>query len=404
MIFTIVVPALNEEESVQDILRRCLAAGKNLVRSGLGIDEVEVILVSDGSTDRTEALGREIEGVKVIAYEKNRGYGAAIKTGFEAGRGDWLGFIDADGTCEPEFFKELISAGNEEGLDVVLGSRMHPASKMPKVRVLGNIIFRTLVNLIGESNVTDTASGMRIMRREALARLYPLPDGLHFTPAMSVRAILDPGLKIGERPMPYEERRGRSKLSVVSDGVRFLRIILETALTYRPLKFFSLGAGLLAVAGFALLTLQLGGPTEPPVQFYLHNSRIADWMLFRLMLVSVLFATSVFLFSLGLIAQSLVGLIHHEKDDLSGLQGAVMNRFPLWGFSSLVVAVALNRRPLTAYWNTGNIPGEFWVFAVVGALFVLVGFELLAFYVVASLSRMLWEREKFRRKSAPSKK
>ncbi len=404
MIFTIVVPALNEEESVQDILRRCLAAGKNLVRADLGIDEVEVILVSDGSTDRTEVLGREVEGVKVIAYEKNRGYGAAIKTGFEAGRGDWLGFIDADGTCDPEFFKELIEAGNTEGLDVVLGSRIHPGSKMPKIRVLGNIIFRTLVNLIGESDVTDTASGMRIMRREALDRLYPLPDGLHFTPAMSVRAILDPGLKIGERPMPYEERRGRSKLSVLRDGIRFLRIILETALTYRPLKFFSWGAGLLAAAALALLILQLGGPTEPPVQFYLHNSRIADWMLFRLMLVSVLLATSVFLFSLGLIAQSLVGLIHHEKDDLGGLHGVMMSRFPLWGFGSLVVAVVLNRRPLTAYWNTGNIPEEFWVFAVVGALFVLVGFELLAFYVVASLSGLLWEREKFRRKAWPSKK
>ncbi|MFH2202527.1 MAG: glycosyltransferase family 2 protein [Elusimicrobiota bacterium] len=400
MIFSIVIPAYNEEGSVQEILRRSLAAGGHLVAAGAGVTEVEVILVSDGSSDRTEELARGIAGVKVIAYPHNRGYGAAIKTGFAAARGEWLSFLDADGTCDPEFFHELLAAAREEGLDVVLGSRMHPGSKMPPVRVLGNWIFRTIVNLIGESDVTDTASGMRILRRSALDRLAPLPDGLHFTPAMSVRAILDPELKIGERPMPYEERVGRSKLSVLRDGVRFLRVILETALTYRPLKFFGWAAAALALPAVLLLLLRLGGPTEAPVPFYISRGRIEDWMFFRLILTSVLFASSVFLLSLGLVAQSLVGIINHEKAAPDGWPRAVTDRFALWGALSLAAALVINKRPLLSYWRTGEIPAEFWVFPVAGALFVLIGLQLLAFYVVAGLSRLLWERERYRRPSA----
>jgi glycosyltransferase involved in cell wall biosynthesis len=403
MIFSIVIPAYNEEDAVQNILKRSKVAAKNLVASVPDLDEVEIILVSDGSTDKTEALAREIEGIKVIAYPKNKGYGAAIKMGFEAGRGEWLGFLDSDGTCDPEFFKNLFDAADSEKLDVVLGSRMHPDSKMPPVRILGNMIFRTLVNLIGESDVTDTASGMRLMRRDSLERLYPLPDGLHFTPAMSVRAILDPNLSIGERPMPYEERVGRSKLSVVRDGIRFLRIILETALTYRPMKFFGWASVALAIPAAALLIFRLGGPTSAPIPYYMEHASIADWMLFRLMLTSVLFASSVFLFSLGLVAQSLVGLVHHEKTPPGGWKGFMTRRFPVWGALSLGAAVLLNRRPLTAYWATGNIPEEFWVFAVVGALFTIVGVEMLAFYVVSEISGLLWEREIFRRKAAAGK-
>jgi len=214
---------------------------------------------------------------------------------------------------------------------------------------------------------------------------------------MSVRAILDPELKIGERPMPYEERVGRSKLSVLQDGARFLRVIVVTALTYRPLKFFGWAAVLLTLPAALLLLLRLGGPTAAPVPFYLKYGWIEDWMFFRLILISVLLASAVFLLALGLVAQSLVGIINHEKEGLTGWARAMTDRFALWGCLSLIAGLVINRRPLVSYWETGGIPPEFWVFPVAGALFVLVGFELLAFHVVAGISQMLWERERRRR-------
>lgn len=401
MIFSIVIPALNEEEAVEPILRRSLAAAERIRAAGLGMDSVEVILVDDGSTDRTGERARAVAGARVLRHERNRGYGAAIKTGFEAARGEWLGFLDSDGTCDPEFFSQLLTLALREKLDVALGSRMHPGSKMPPVRVFGNWLFRSLVNLIGGAGVTDTASGMRVLRRAALERLYPLPDGMHFTPAMSVRAILDPTLRIGEIAMPYEERVGRSKLSVLGDGLRFLGIILQTAVTYRPLSFFGAAAALLTVPALALLLFQLGGPSRAPLPFYLERGFIADWMLFRLSLISVLLATAVFLVSLGSVAQSLVGIINHEREGFAGLPGVLMRGFPGWGLASLALALFLVRRPLLSYWSTGEIPMDFWVFPVAAALFALIGCEFLAFYAVTWVARMLWERERYRRKDGP---
>jgi hypothetical protein len=75
-------------------------------------------------------------------------------------------------------------------------------------------MFAVLLSLVSNSRVRDTASGMRVIRRTSLPEIMPLPDGLHFTPAMSARAILHPELKIHEIDMPYKERDGESKLKV----------------------------------------------------------------------------------------------------------------------------------------------------------------------------------------------
>src|SRR6185503_8711568 len=104
----IVVPALDEEQAIGETLRRCTAARAQICAEA-GLGDVEIIAVSDGSTDRTEAIAREIPGVTVLVFEKNRGYGTAIQTGFAYGRGELVGFLDADGTCDPLFFGALAS-------------------------------------------------------------------------------------------------------------------------------------------------------------------------------------------------------------------------------------------------------------------------------------------------------
>lgn len=288
MIFSIVIPAFNEELSVQDILKRCLAAAARIRSAELGFSEVEVLLVNDGSTDRTEEFSRAVPGARVLAHAAKRGYGAAIKTGFSAAKGDWLGFCDADGTCDPEFFHDLLALALKDGLDLAVGSRMHPGSRMPAVRAFGNWGFRTLVNLLGSSSITDVASGMRVLKRSALPQLYPLPDGLDFTPAMSARAVLGREVRMGEIPVPYRERVGRSKLIVVKDGPRFLGVILDTALAYRPRRLLRAAAGLCGfLALCALLSLRWCG----------------DSMIWRVALASWLLTTAAFLAALGSLAQ-----------------------------------------------------------------------------------------------------
>src|SRR5882724_13723751 len=101
---TVVIPALNEEEAIGSTISRCLAASDEICEAG-GIREVEFIVVSDGSSDRTVEIAQELVGenpqIKLIIFDQNRGYGAAIKEGFGKGKGDLVAFLDADGTCDP---------------------------------------------------------------------------------------------------------------------------------------------------------------------------------------------------------------------------------------------------------------------------------------------------------------
>lgn len=113
MKLTVVIPAYNEEQAIAAIIERTLAARESIIaRSPVG--EVEIVVVSDGSTDETAEIAADYGEVKLVVFEKNRGYGAAIKKGFEVGAGELVGFLDADGTCDPKFFADLCTAVVEE--------------------------------------------------------------------------------------------------------------------------------------------------------------------------------------------------------------------------------------------------------------------------------------------------
>ena len=153
----------------------------------IGVPGLELIVVDDGSKDRTPEIVRSIAGARLVQHPHNKGYGAALKTGFQAATGDLLAFLDADGTYPPEYFPALCQE-MIKGADVVVGSRRSGASsEMPMVRRLGNFIWSSLLSLIAGQRVADPASGMRVFRCDVLECLFPLPDGLNFTPVMSTR-------------------------------------------------------------------------------------------------------------------------------------------------------------------------------------------------------------------------
>jgi hypothetical protein len=300
MKLAIAIPALNEEESIEAIIRRCLAA-REYIRSQSPVTEVEVTVVSDGSTDRTVELARPFEGqVRLIVFPENRGYGAAILAAWRGSEADLLGFLDADGTCDPRFFADLCRLAAGEGADVVLGNRMTRGSHMPLLRRLGNALFGALLSLFSSQRVRDTASGMRVVRRESLGKLLPLPSGLHFTPAMSARALLRSDVVIREIPMPYAERAGRSKLKPWRDGLRFLRTILDATLLYRPSRPLSL-AGLACLTAAVLLMI-------PPALHYLRSRTVEEWMIYRFVVGHLLGTTAVLALSGAYLGRRIVSL------------------------------------------------------------------------------------------------
>ncbi len=319
----IAIPAYNEEASIQSTIERSLAARDHIIERS-PVTSVELIVVSDGSTDRTVELARRYAGqVRLVVFETNRGYGAAIKEAWSQSSADLLGFLDADGTCDPMYFADLCTALVEENADVAVGCRMTVASRMPLLRRIGNFGFALLLGLVSSKRVRDTASGMRVVRRSSLPRLMPLPDGLHFTPAMSARAALSSDLKMVERDIPYHEREGRSKLRLIRDGLRFLRVIAEAACLYRPSLPLAVAGGACLAAAAALMAM--------PVAHYLQHRSVLEWMIYRFVVSDLLGKAGVLLLVSSYLSRRIVAITLAEAQPPSrGLVGRLLASPGFW--------------------------------------------------------------------------
>ena len=119
-----------------------------------------------------------------------------------------------------------------------MGERLSNSKNgMPFVRRVGYRIFAWLASNYTGRKITDTGSGLRVFRADLAHWMDDLPNGLNFTPAMSVKALFE-GLKYVEVPIEYSKRTGDSKLSSVKDGWRFLKVIMDAARQYRPALFY----------------------------------------------------------------------------------------------------------------------------------------------------------------------
>ena len=387
-VLSVVIPAYNEERGIAQIIERVLSIRPSLNEAG--VEDLELIVVDDGSRDGTAEIAGSIPRVRLLRHMTNCGYGAALKTGFSQAKGNLLGFLDADGTYPPESFPELCKVALAEDADLVIGSRMTGTdSEMPLVRRIGNFVFANLVSLLGNHRVSDSASGMRVIRRQALPRLYPLPDGLNFTPVMSTRALHE-DICWREVPITYEERVGRSKLSVVKDGLRFLHTIIWTALNYNPVRVLGgIGLGLAVIAGVigaVVVGMRLSGIT-----------RLGPWGVVAVFAATLCLVAGVALFSLGATFNYLVSLFH-RRPIRQGLFGKPLSDQPLerhfgWmGLVALVTGVVLGAISLAL--SLGGWPIErLWLYLLGAAMLVLVGLQLLVFWVIIDVLGELSQRD-----------
>ena len=224
-VISIVLPAKNEAAALRELLPRLRAQRP----------DDEILLVDDGSTDDTAAIGRD-HGVTVISAPYSMGNGAAIKRGARAASGDVLVFMDADGQHDGDAIERLLHR-MAEGYDMVVGARDW-AGQAGVGRGLANSLYNRLASWMTGHRVLDLTSGFRAVRADKFREfLHLLPNGFSY-PTTITMAFFRSAYAIAYEPVAVARRIGKSHIRPLRDGVRFLLIIFKIATLYSPLKLF----------------------------------------------------------------------------------------------------------------------------------------------------------------------
>jgi glycosyltransferase involved in cell wall biosynthesis len=280
---SIVLPAKNEEAALVQLLPRLRAH----------YPQAEILLVDDGSTDRTAAVATE-SGVQVLSSPYSMGNGAAIKRGAKAARGSLIVFMDADAQHEPEHIAALLNQ-LDRGYDMVVAAR-DGSGQASRSRGLANAFYNRLSSWMTGHEIRDLTSGFRAVRADKFREfLYLLPNGFSY-PTTITMAFFRSAYPVAYVPVPVRQRIGKSHIKPLRDGVRFLLIIFKIATLYSPVKLF-------APISFLFFLLGLGEYAWT----YFHEHRFTN-------MSALLLSASVIVFLIGLISEQITNLTYRKND------------------------------------------------------------------------------------------
>jgi glycosyltransferase involved in cell wall biosynthesis len=231
---SVIVPAYNEENSIPTVVE---SLDQALSASGF---PYEIIVVDDGSTDQTPQKMQDLlvrfPHLVTLTHEKNRGYGAALKTGISRSAFDSVMIIDADQTYPVDEIPRLVQAARSH--DMVVGSRIGPAGHITFFRRPAKFIIKSLAEFLVDHKIPDLNSGFRIFKKGIFQRFQRMfPDGFSFTSTLTLISLTR-GYNVEYIPIKYLTREGKSKIKPIRDTLNFLQLICRTVLYTNPLKVF----------------------------------------------------------------------------------------------------------------------------------------------------------------------
>jgi glycosyltransferase involved in cell wall biosynthesis len=246
LLVSVVIPCLNEEENITQVVTHALEV---MAQEGIA---GEVVVADNASEDRSAELA-VAAGARVVS-EPRRGYGSAYLAGFAAARGRYIIMGDADLTYDfdeiPRFVELL-----DDGAQLVMGDRMdniEPGAMHWLNRYIGNPLLSGTLNLFFKTGIRDAHCGMRGLRRDVLPALDLRTTGMEFASEMVIRASKEQ-LDIREFPIKYHPRGGETKLSRIRDGWRHLRFLL----VHSPTHLFMVPGMVLSVIGTLVLLVSV---------------------------------------------------------------------------------------------------------------------------------------------------
>ncbi len=283
---SIIIPACNEASTVGEVVTRVRQV----------FDAAEILVVDDGSTDDTSRIAAEA-GARVIRHPYQMGNGAAVKTGARFARSEILIFMDADGQHNPGDIRKLLEPLNS-GYQMIVGAR-GSGSQANVGRSAANSFYNHLASYVTGQRIEDLTSGFRAVRaRQFREFLHLLPNGFSY-PTTITMAFFRAGYPIAYVPITASRRTGKSHISPLRDGLRFLLIIFRIGTLYSPFKVF-------VPVSLAIFGTGLG--------YYLYTF-VTDGRFTNMS--ALLFTTAVIVFMIGLVSEQITALTYQRHSDAS---------------------------------------------------------------------------------------
>ena len=230
---SLLIPAFNEEESIKGTIENAKLLFKNLK-----IKNFEIIVINDGSTDKTGEYAKKT-GVKIITHPQNLGYGFSLKNGIRNARYETIIITDADHTYPlsevPNLYTEY-----KKGFDMVVGKRIGYRESI--IKTILRKILKLVVEFAAGRKIPDINSGLRIFNRDTIKEYLPhLCETFSFTTSATLAYMMN-GKFVSYVPVNYGKRMGKSKVNLIKDSFKTIFYIMQTVTYYNPLKIFMLFA------------------------------------------------------------------------------------------------------------------------------------------------------------------
>ncbi len=369
---SVVMPCLNEEETIGECIRKAQQAFREHHLRG------EVVVCDNGSQDRSVDISRQL-GARVV-FQNKKGYGNAYLKGIREAHGRYIVMGDSDNTYDFSALLPFIEP-LRQGYDMVMGSRLRGTilpGAMPWLhRYIGNPFLSRFLNVLFKTGISDSHCGMRSFTREAFERMKLMTPGMEYASEMVIKASRA-GLKIAEVPITYYPRKGTSKLHSFHDGWRHMRFMLM----YSPTHLFLVPGFLVLLVGLLLLIALYPGPIWTP------------WHTFDvhfMVLGSVLAILGYQIINLGLFAKA----ISFTRDFV--VRDEFIERFYrvftlekgiYLGLVLLLIGLVLNGLVLYSWIRTHFGPLHQMREALVGMTFIILGFQTIFSSFLLSMVRI----------------
>ena len=290
---SVIIPAFNEEKTIGGIAREILGLHPHF----------EVLVINDGSTDNTAEVATAA-GAKVYSHPYNIGNGASIKTGIRMAQGEFLVFLDGDGQHDPKEIKKLLAFLPE--FDMAVGERTL-RGQSSFLRGLGNFLYNRFASYVAKFPVKDLTCGFRVVKAD-IARnfVYLLPNTYSYPTTLTL-GILRTGRSLKYVPIRVRKReKGKSRVRVFNDGVRFLMIIIRICTLYSPMRVFvpvSLSMFFLGLARYAYT--------------YYYEGRFTN-------MSAILLVTSILIFMMSLISEQICQMRAEKSEENCVVQKSII--------------------------------------------------------------------------------